>query len=608
MAVELERSKDSVATLSPPAEQRVLASIEELLEYYKSRGLTGENLEDAELTFLRALANYRFRPPAGKLIAERMHVMVFGGAGTGKSTVANVLVGQQVATVNSQAGFTRHPTAFFADESTSPAQLFPQKLGHLFRIDEREPADTDRDVYGWQRVADQGPANSFLRTHVVWDCPDLTTKDANHYQSRVLEIAGLADVGIYVASDERYNDELPSNFLQNMLDAGKIIIVVLTKPAESDAPELVRLFQSQVVARLRNAENIRDIVCIPSPRSGKIADLWNADSPYLQRLREAVSNATRDPNALRQASKLAAAEHFKSQLGKLLDPLRTDLGEWRSWIELVRQSANQAVLRFEREFLARVRYQELDASLESVLKTFEPWPSMEVVWRVLEYCRYPYRLVRGFLVGRLSTVFGVVIDEDHALDRVRQGIIESVRVGCSQRKTRHPLWSELHQSLQTDALRSIEPVYEDSRRKQIYEMSQLLQSTSRAIEQSVSKGPIFVAVLRVVRLLLDAAAIWASFAMFGWTIWSIICGLLLLGVVDDLIRLLCSRYVESYRAGIIKQQKEHIRDVIQRGYIDTLIALPPGTGRRLYKLSTLEERLQRDTAELVERLTPGVTA
>src|SRR5260370_25461731 len=40
-----------------------------------------------------------------------LHIAVVGGAGAGKSTVANLLSGATAAEANPQAGFTRHPIA-----------------------------------------------------------------------------------------------------------------------------------------------------------------------------------------------------------------------------------------------------------------------------------------------------------------------------------------------------------------------------------------------------------------------------------------------------------------------------------------------------------------
>src|ERR1044072_9449158 len=43
---------------------------------------------------------------------QPLHVAVVGGAGAGKSTVANMLCGAMLAESNPQAGFPRHPVAY----------------------------------------------------------------------------------------------------------------------------------------------------------------------------------------------------------------------------------------------------------------------------------------------------------------------------------------------------------------------------------------------------------------------------------------------------------------------------------------------------------------
>src|SRR5947209_13751 len=54
-----------------------------------------------------------------------LHIAVVGGAGAGKSTVANLLCGAVAAEANPQAGFTRHPVAY----TTADASL--GWTGHL---------------------------------------------------------------------------------------------------------------------------------------------------------------------------------------------------------------------------------------------------------------------------------------------------------------------------------------------------------------------------------------------------------------------------------------------------------------------------------------------
>src|ERR1700704_2277381 len=57
-----------------------------------------------------------------------LHVAVVGGAGAGKSTVANMLCGAVLAESNPQAGFTRHPVAYAYANSTI---AWPSSLGFL---------------------------------------------------------------------------------------------------------------------------------------------------------------------------------------------------------------------------------------------------------------------------------------------------------------------------------------------------------------------------------------------------------------------------------------------------------------------------------------------
>src|SRR2546429_3226347 len=56
----------------------------------------------------------------------------------------------------------------------------------------------------------------------TWTAPDSATGNGRAgYVLRLLEVAGLADVAVYVASDERYNDDVTTQFLRLLLEAAK---------------------------------------------------------------------------------------------------------------------------------------------------------------------------------------------------------------------------------------------------------------------------------------------------------------------------------------------------------------------------------------------------
>src|SRR5437870_12735823 len=79
-----------------------------------AREQSREAAKAGELRLAAALVRNVLGPFLEKQSAAPLHVAVVGGAGAGKSTVANFLCGAILAESNPQAGFTRHPIAYIA--------------------------------------------------------------------------------------------------------------------------------------------------------------------------------------------------------------------------------------------------------------------------------------------------------------------------------------------------------------------------------------------------------------------------------------------------------------------------------------------------------------
>src|SRR5262249_60697927 len=133
-------------------------------------------------------------------------------------------------------------------------------------------SDLDEDVYQVRRI--EAPVSP-LGNVVVWDCPDMTTWAASTYVPRLIEVAGLADVIVYVASDERYNDEVPTQFLHLLVRAGKAVVVVLTKMNEAQVPRIVEHFEQEILTRLPKTESGKTrvpVLTIPHLTTDQLAD------------------------------------------------------------------------------------------------------------------------------------------------------------------------------------------------------------------------------------------------------------------------------------------------------------------------------------------------
>src|SRR5438067_711888 len=99
------------------------------------------------LRLAAALVRNVLGPFLEKQPAEPLHVAVVGGAGAGKSTVANFLSGAVLAESNPQAGFTRHPIAYTSANGQLTWGAALGFLGPLQRLTKETSASLDADVY-----------------------------------------------------------------------------------------------------------------------------------------------------------------------------------------------------------------------------------------------------------------------------------------------------------------------------------------------------------------------------------------------------------------------------------------------------------------------------
>src|SRR6516165_5977929 len=239
-----------------------------LEEHCRQRAEQG--MEAGQLRLAASLVRNVIGPFLDNQPVQPLHVVVVGGAGAGKSTVANMLAGDVAAEANPQAGFTRHPIAFTSTNGPLTWAGHVGFLGPLQRLSQPGPSSVDADVYQVRRVPADPHTITLLQDFVVWDCPDMTTWAATGYVPRLLEVAGLADVIVYVASDERYNDAVPTQFLDLLLQTGKPVLAVLMKMREADAPALIEHFKKEVLARLRG--RVLSVLAVPFLSKAELAD------------------------------------------------------------------------------------------------------------------------------------------------------------------------------------------------------------------------------------------------------------------------------------------------------------------------------------------------
>jgi hypothetical protein len=535
-----------------------------------------------KLRFAAALVRNAIGPFLDGQPAIPLHVAVVGGAGAGKSTVANLLSGAVMAEANPQAGFTRHPIAYTSanGSGTWPAHL--GFLGPLQRLGKPSPASLDADVYQVRRVTDAPGSFTLLHNFVVWDCPDMTTWAAATYVPRLLEIAALADVVVYVASDERYNDEMPTQFLHLLLQAGKAVVVVLAKMREEDAPAFVAHFRQEVLGRLTG----QAIACLTVPHltPAQLADPINQASKYRVPLLNQVAVLGEPAQAARRRTVRTAMNYLLAAQDQLLSVARGDVAALERWRNVVRWGQAEFDNRYRREYLTTEKFHRFDQALVRLLELLELPGVGRVLGGILYVVRTPYRLLKG-LFGRMRRQDAPGMPERPVLEQALSGWLDLLRKEAAQRAQTHPVWGHINQGFASGLGQLARDHFEQGLNQFQASMADEIERTARGIYEDLEKNPVALNTLRGTKFALEVASITGAVLAGGLSVWDVVLVPLAASVSHQLVELLGKQYVESQREQARSRQQTLVSQCVS-GPLAEWLAQWPATGGSAY------ERLQ----------------
>jgi hypothetical protein len=535
----------------------------------------------AQLRLAAALVRNCIGPFLDGQAALPLHIAVVGGAGAGKSTVANFLSGAPLAEANPQAGFTRHPIAYTSSngQASWPAHL--GFLGNLQRLTQPSPASLDADVYQVRRVPAEPGAFSLLPNFVVWDCPDMTTWAATGYVPRLLEVAGLADFIVYVASDERYNDEVPTQFLRLLLQAGKAVVVCLVKMREADAPSFVAHFQNEVLGKMPG----RAVACLTIPHltPAELFDPVHLAARYRIPLLNQVA-VLGDPAApARQRSVRTATSYLVAAQDHLLNVARHDLAALQGWRHLVLGGQVEFDQRYHREYLTTERFHRFDEALVRLLELLELPGVGRVVSSALWVVRTPYRLAKGLFNKAIKRPETPPLPERPVLEAALTGWLNLLRKEAARRVDTHPVWAHIDKGFGAGLAEQAHERFEQGFRGFQLGLADEVDRTARAIYEELEQNPIALNTLRGTKFAMEVGAITGSIVTAGahWLLDFILVPLAA-SVTHHLVELLGKQYVDSQREQARMRQQLLVSQYIS-GPMAEWLAQWPATGGSAYE-------------------------
>ena len=530
-----------------------------------------------------------------------LHVAVVGGAGAGKSTVANMLSGAQAAEANPQAGFTRHPIAYTSVTGALSWAGHLGFLGPLRRLTQPTPSSLDEDVYQVRRVPADPTTYDLLKDFVVWDCPDMTTWAAAGYIPRLLEAVALADVVVFVASDERYNDEVPTRFLRLILEAGKPVVVVITKMREADAEPLIAHFQKEVVSRM--PPGVVGCVAIPFLKPAQLIDPARQAAKYRIPLLNQVAVLGGSPAAARRRSVLGADRFLVQGMADLLSVARRDLDALEGWQNIVQAGRNEFVERYNREYLNSEKFRGFDEALVRLMEMLELPGVGRILSGTLWILRTPYRLLRGLAVRLLSRPDELSRPEQPVLEDAFNGWIDQLRKEAARRADSHPLWAHLAKGFHAGGLtEQARERFQQSMRSFQSSEAEEVERTARDIYEQLEKNPVVLYSLRGGKFALDVAAVAGSVAAGGIGWQDFIIAPLVASLTHQLVELLGWQVVDAQREQTRHRQQELLKQQLSGPMAEWLTRWPATGGSSFERLQQALGRIPTAVQQLDARV------
>jgi hypothetical protein len=519
----------------------------------------------------------------------------------------NFLAGAVVAEANPQAGYTRHPTAYLPSGPAFPWPSYIGFMGPMQRISQEKPGDLDEDVYQVRRVPPPKSGPDPLADFVIWDCPDMTTWASAGYVNRLMEVTALADVVVYVASDERYNDEVPTQFLHLIIRAGKAVVVVLTKAKEPDAPALVEHFRQEVLGRLPKLPDggvpAVPVLTFPQMPMEERSDPAGAGAKHRVQLLNQVLVQAESDAAARVRTVTNAAKYLSSAGEGLLEVARRDLAEFDLWKNTVAAGKAEFEDRYRREYLSGEQFRRFDSYRDRLIDLMELPGAGRLVGGLFWALRTPYRWSRDYVRGLLVRPDVLNLSEKNVLDGALNGWLDRLQAEALRRSSVHPVWKGIAHGFEAGLANQARDRFQQEYRNFELKETDELEKAGRGMVEAVEKNPVLLYTLRGGKLAADVAVI-AGVIYMAWGVSWYTLLLIPVGVsaTHQAAELMVRGAAETARARVRSQRETLVTTALSNPLAGWLAEWPATGGSSFERLQQVLRRVPPMIKQLEERV------
>ncbi|MDO8940125.1 MAG: GTPase domain-containing protein [Methylicorpusculum sp.] len=490
------------------------------------------------------------------------NIAVIGPTQAGKSTLVNLLLGDNCAGVSPLAGYTVHAQGFCHQLASQDCTHLQHFFGHYEQV---LPSQLSKDRYDCYSLSESQGESKLLSPCIIWDTPDFDSIDASGYSESLLRTIALADVLVLVVSKEKYADQSVWTMMRELEAFNQPTLIVVNKlPEGSEAIITASLKQKWHSAR---TDALPEIIPLFYQAQGKTPQ-WPAHTQSA--VKEAIRLATR-----RKPAELAK-QFLKVHWQDWLEPVIAEHEAYRQWASLVDELTDQALHHYQRDYLNHPHhYETFQHALASLLTLLEIPGLDKAIFKTRQILTWPIKKL-----GRLTQRRPPLTDSSHEVMLLNQ-LAEHILIQLADK-----LFDKAGQDQTRLWWKSANGLLRQHRKTMLAQFSQAVDhyhlnfqvevdTAAQRLYTKLKEQPFVLNSLRATRATTDAAAIALSLQFGGIGLHDLLIAPAMFSVTSLLAESAIGSYVNKVQAELKTKQLHTVKHTLFFDFLQKqLYALP----------------------------------
>lgn len=504
-----------------------------------------------------------------------LQVAVIGPTQAGKSSLVNLLLNANTASVSPLAGYTVHPHGYCHGISSDDCLGMQAYFGRFQCLDETMLSRNRLDCYS---LAHSTSRSTLLPACVLWDTPDFDSIDSLDYREGLIRTIALADIIILVVSKEKYADQAVWDVMTTIAGFNQPTLICVNKLNAGNEPQIMASLQQKWQQYRTDA--VPEIVPFLFQKPSGLPVWPEQQKSALLKLVKQIN--PKQHTAYQQAW---LTKHWQDWLA----PVRAEHQAqhlWQSWVD---QCINDAEAAYRRDYLDHPHHNEtFNIALINLLNLLEIPGFAKVLSKTRRVMTWPMRKVMALgnsvSTGKVSQESLVLqLTGEHLIIQLMDKLLDANSTGQASR-----YWQET-----SKLLRSKRPalLYDYNLAIEQYQngFQQDVTAAAQRLYHKLQEQPMILNSLRATRATTDAAGLLMALQTGGIGLHDLILAPFMLTMTSLLTESAIGHYMHKIEAELKYKQMQAVQKQLFHAGIKTRLYQLPLTATNTDRFNISED-------------------